>query len=223
MTVQQLETDYGTMFVPDTDLGQYWWLANTRASPEDVHIEPVVQMLSERPRGCAVDVGANFGCWTLPLAKVSHSVVAIEPQDSVYALLERSVAANRLSNVRLYRHAAGSYPHVTQIPMLDIETSYNFGGVQVGKSYYDSDTEFIKVEPLDVTVMGERVSFIKIDVEGHEKEVLEGAEHIIRVCRPILFVERDHPDTDQEALREQIEGMGYALDILGGNFLGMPI
>lgn len=218
MTVRELNTDYGAMFVPDTDLGQYWWLANTRCSPEDMFIEPVLEILRERPRGCACDVGANFGCWTLPLATVSHSVVAVEPQYGVKELLRRTVEKNRLSNVYVVHAAASDKCGEITVPSLDLDQDYNFGGVQVGSA---GDT--VAALPLDVILMGERVSFIKIDVEGHEQRVLEGAQKIISVCKPILFVERDHKDTDQDSLRSQIEGMGYALDIMGGNFLGMPI
>lgn len=220
--IQELETEYGTMFVPDTDLGQYWWLANTRYSPEDIFIDPICEILKERPKGCAIDVGANFGCWTLPLARVAHSVIAIEPQAGVRTLLSRTLEANKIRNVRLMGCAASDRNGIVCIESLDLEQDYNFGGVQITDER-NPNLDAISCQPLDAIAMGERVSFIKIDVEGHETKVLAGASQIIKFCRPILFVEKDHADTDEAFLRKQLESMDYGLQTMGGNFLGMPL
>lgn len=235
MTVQQLETIYGTMFVPDNDQGQYWWLHNTGASPEDDFIEKVCDLLEDRPKGCAVDVGANFGCWTLALAKHAHTVVAIEPQACIHRLLSQSINASHHRNIELIRMAAGDRSGLTQIAALDIDGAMNFGGIELDKKYFndgwntlghaneEAPMEAVAMERLDITLMGYMVSFIKIDVEGYEMKVLEGAKHTIERCKPILFVEMDHPKGHKEMLRQQLIDYGYALDEMGGNFLGLPL
>src|SRR5262245_57101268 len=129
--IEQLATRYGTMFVPDTDEGQYWWLANTGASPEDDCIELICNLLDERPKATAVDVGANFGCWTLPLSRHAHSVLAIEPQAGCVRLLKQSLVANNIRNVRLYMAAADSLPGTCFVQELDFDVSTNFGGVSL--------------------------------------------------------------------------------------------
>src|SRR5262245_45854872 len=113
--IAELQTRYGTMFVPDTDAGQYWWLANTGASPEDGLIEEICNLLEERPKATAVDVGANFGCWTLPLSQHAHSVLAIEPQTGCVKLLRQSLAASAIRNVRLYFAAADAVPGICYV------------------------------------------------------------------------------------------------------------
>jgi len=221
------------MFVPDNDQGQYWWLKNTGVSPEDPFIETVCDLLKERPKCCAVDVGANFGCWTMALAKVAHTVVAIEPQGCIHQLLHKSIMASGYRNVELLRMAASDRSGLTQIVALDIERAMNFGGIELDKKYYDdghwtlgekeAPMEAVSMQKLDVLLAGYMVSFIKIDVEGFEQKVLDGARHTIERCKPILFVEMDHPQTYKEGLRNQLIGYGYALDELGGNYLGLPL
>lgn len=221
-----LDTCYGKMFVPDTDAGQYWWLANTGASPEDMFIEELLALLDERPKGTAVDVGANFGCWTLPLARHAHKVFAIEPQRGCRALLSRSIATSGLTNVTVVEHAASDVPGTAQIPDLSMDHGSNFGGVSLNLAFADEpDARMVEVRTIRLNdlLAGEPVSFIKIDVEGHEAKVIAGARKVIARCRPILFVEMDHIMTDAQALRQSIESMGYVIDKRGGNFLGLPL
>jgi FkbM family methyltransferase len=225
MTVCELATRYGTMFVPDTDRGQYWWLANTGISPEDEFIEDICGLLDERPKGVAVDVGANFGCWTLPLSQHAHRVIAIEPQRCCRDLLIRSLKANRISNVDIMAVAAGKEVGSTTIPALDIDSDTNFGGISVGRAHHeqpDAPMAVVQVSRVDDLVHGAPVSFIKIDVEGFEHKVLAGARGIIARCKPILFVEMDHAMTDRDMLKKQIEDMGYLTTPVGGNYVGMP-
>lgn len=224
--IVELATRHGRMFVPDTDAGQYWWLANTGASPEDWFIEAVCEVLDDRPRGTAVDVGANFGCWTLALAEHAHRVIAFEPQRCCWDLLKRSVLANGITNVMSLHCAAGARQGRIVIPDLDIEHASNFGGVSLAIPHHeqpDAPMGEIDMVRLDDMLRGEPVSFIKIDVEGFEANVIEGARDTIRRCHPVLFVEMDHPHTDAAALRATIEDMGYATEKYGGNFLGLPL
>lgn len=224
--IKKLDTRYGKMFVPENDKGQYWWLANTGASPEDQFIEPICELLRERPKGCAVDVGANFGCWTLPLARVSHTVVAIEPQAPVHQLLHRSILANNLHNVELIRMAAGDHSGIAKVPVLNIEHDANFGGVEVNAAMEhqpDAPMEAVHLNKLDIILMGYQVSFIKIDVEGYEQKVLDGARQTIARCRPILFLEMDHPRSNPEGLKYTLVDMNYAVEKQGGNYLGLPL
>jgi FkbM family methyltransferase len=224
MTVQELNTRYGTMFVPDSDRGQYWWLANTGASPEDHFIEMMCELLDERPKATAVDVGANFGCWTLPLSKHAHRVIAVEPQYNVYKLLCKSVDASAIRNVMPLNIAAGEHPGFSQIETIDLAEGANFGGMQLAVSQNTAGKmEDVWVETLDKLLMGEQVSFMKIDVESYEARVIEGAMETIKRCKPLLFVEMDHPGTDRERLKAMIENMGYVCEQNGGNYLGMPI
>lgn len=224
--IEALETHYGRMFVPDTDAGQYWWLTNTGASPEDEFIEAVCAILDDHPRGTAVDVGANFGCWTLALANHAHSVVAIEPQRCCFDLLSKSVSFNRATNIKLIHAAVGHYSGDIMIPELDIEQASNFGGVSLAIPHHEQPNakmNKVRMLRLDDVLRGSPVSFIKIDVEGFEANVIDGASATIARCHPVLFVEMDHNLTDADSLKSTIEEFGYVTEKRGGNFLCMPL
>lgn len=224
MTIQELQTNYGTMFVPDTDNGQYGWLMTVGVSPEDEFIEEVRKLLEERPKGCIVDVGANFGCWSMALHNAAHRVVAIEPQQVVRQLLAKSCAPYK--NISIYAVAAGAEPGNTLIPVLNIDKDTNFGGISLGIPHHEQPEalmDSVQVVRGDDLLQSDRVSFIKIDVEGFEERVLLGLKNTIARCQPILFVEVDHPRTDKKKVCEWIEKMGYMLNQRGGNILAMPM
>ncbi len=223
--IQELETRYGTMFVPDTDRGQYWWLLSIRASPEDEFIALACKLLSESPnKGTVIDVGANFGCWSIPLAQYAEEVIAFEPQACCADLLKRSIEANGISNVYVRNEAAGSNHGVVAISQLDINTSGNFGGVSIVRDEYpDAPKALVSMQPLDALEIRFPVTFIKIDVEGGEIEVLRGATKLIEKYRPIMFMEIDHPAGDVPAIDEFLDRHNYAYDTYQGNYLCMPL
>jgi FkbM family methyltransferase len=226
--IDAIETRYGTMFIPDTDNGQYDWLKNIGASPEDDTIQLICGLLDERPKGIAIDCGANFGCWTLPLARHAKRVVAFEPQRCVHELLMRTIAANPDLNIEALQLALGIRPGIIAVPDVSLENTTNFGGISLGIPHPEhpnapmSAVEVVRLD--DVVGMLGRISFIKADVEGAEFGLLQGARRVIEEWRPIIVAEADHPLTDTQALGNLIESFGYNVDIVEhNNFIGMPL
>jgi FkbM family methyltransferase len=224
--IEQIETRYGTMFIPTTDQGQYWWLHNTGVSPEDEFIEVVCDLLDEHRAGVAIDVGANFGCWTLPLSKHSVRVVAFEPQKCCADLITRSIEAGSIGNVRVENKAVGANAGIVMVPQLDIETAGNFGGISLvseNDQQPGSPKKPVPMLDLDSYDSGGQVSFIKIDVEGGEVAVLRGAARVIARDRPIMMMEMDHKATDLGELEGFLIKAGYVFEQYGPNYLCMPI
>jgi FkbM family methyltransferase len=158
------------------------------------------------------------------LAAHATSVIAFEPQRCVFECLSRSIEGFR--TIVAHNAAVGSGLGAIRVPDLDIDKPSNFGGVTMAIPHHEQpDRRMLDVPlvTLDGALRGMDVSFIKIDVEGSEAAVIEGARDTIKRCKPILFVEMDHKLTDSDALRESIESMGYATEKRGGNFLGMPL
>jgi FkbM family methyltransferase len=225
--IEQLETRYGTIFVPDTDDGQYWILKTMGAYAEDEHIEEICALLDERPTGIAIDCGANFGCWSLPLAKHATFVVAFEPQRIVADLLSKTIDANR-ADIRVLPFALGSKCGTILCPDIDIENTANFGGIAMGVPHSEQPNApmyEVQVVTIDEIVAEKyHVSFIKADVEGGETEVFRGAKRTIARCKPIIFAEAGHPETDRFRLGRLIESYGYNVEMIkDNNFLGMPL
>jgi FkbM family methyltransferase len=226
--IEELDTRYGKMFVPDTDNGQYGWLKSIGASPEDEQIEMICALLDERPRGYALDCGANFGCWSLPLARHAAGVIAFEPQRCVFELLHRTIAANPDLKILARNIALGPERGTIKVPDVNLDDTTNFGGVSLGiphSEHPDAPMYDIDVYRLDdVAPALAHVSFIKADVEGAELGLFQGAVRTIERCRPIIIAEADHPLTDTQALGAFIESLGYNVEIAqDNNFIGMPI
>jgi FkbM family methyltransferase len=141
-------------------------------------------------------------------------------------LLRQTIEEAKIKNIHIHYLAAGDKPGMTAIQEVDLEVGTNFGGVSLTgaiKEQPDAPYASVIVKRIDDIVAGDQVSFIKADVEGYEDRVLAGARETIVRCKPILFVECDHPATDTDKLRKFIEDLGYATERIGGNFMGLPL
>ncbi|HLY58969.1 MAG TPA: FkbM family methyltransferase [Stellaceae bacterium] len=145
-----------------------------------------------RPGDVAVEVGANIGAHTVHLARLvgpQGLVVAFEPQRIIHQFLCANLALNELFNVVSYRAAAGARRGTLKVPPLDYAAAYNFGGVALGADA----GEDVLVMPLDSLGL-KALRLLKIDVEGMEVEVLQGARELIARTRPLLYVENDRKE-----------------------------
>lgn len=163
-----------------------------------------------RPGDIALDIGANIGALTLPMARAvgaAGRIVAFEPQPVLFQTLCANVALNGLLNVRTVNAAAGADAGSTRLPRLDFTRPDLYGAHGIGS---DSDGDLTMVVRLDDALRLPGCRLIKIDVEGMEAAVIGGAEALIRRHRPILYVENDRK-AKSAALIERLFGLGYAL------------
>jgi FkbM family methyltransferase len=191
------------------------------------HIEEVLERYV-RPGSVALDVGAHIGTHTLTLARLvgpSGRVYAFEPVMKSYRELYRNLELNGVTNVVPLRYALGKGP-ASVIEMDPIHPGEE-GGTSVGRG-----GDRVELRTLD-SFGFEQVSLIKIDVEGFELPVLDGAEDTIRRNRPVLIVEimggYDY-ETAPPAARVQIDvtrwkiaGLGYRVEhVKKQDYLALP-
>jgi len=169
-----------------------------------------------RPGMTVIDAGANEGFYSLFCARrvgPRGVVVAVEPSPRERARLENNLALNGLRNVRVLRSglAAGRGRAV-----LRIANAEHNGQNTLGAFAYDSvtlaDEVEIELEPLDAVVRAQalgRVDLLKIDVEGAELAVLQGAEELLARSRPLVLFE-----LLEAALRGQGASAQAVLDFL---------
>jgi len=159
--------------------------------------EPEIEILLSLLRfpGMVVDVGANMGVHTVPLAlelaRQGRAMLALEPQPVIFQQLCANLALNGLMNVLALPYACGSEPGVVSFTAPDYRREGNFGGVSVSAQGGISAVVTAPCRPLDEIVQQAPVALIKIDVEGFELEVLKGAKNTIARCHPALYVEND--------------------------------
>lgn len=125
-----------------------------------------------------VDVGANIGTVAIPIAKIVHKVVAFEPVKDNRDLLEENILLNKCTNIDVHAVALGKEHGTVSLVAQDGGDAATYS-VRKG-----SDTPVI---PLDSLLL--KADFIKIDVEGYELEVLQGARETLRTHRPVIFFE----------------------------------
>jgi FkbM family methyltransferase len=159
------------------------------------------------PGDVAIEVGANIGTNAIPLAKrlgPQGRLLAFEPQRQVHQMLCANVALNGLSNVMTFWAAAGAEPGAITVPVLDYDSQNNFGGVSLGAHDKGERVPVMTIDSLRLAAC----RLIKIDVEGMEFEVLQGAGDTIGRLRPRLYLENDRREKSA-ALIAHVTALGY--------------
>jgi FkbM family methyltransferase len=172
-----------------------------------------------REGSTVVEVGANIGDLTLPLAKmvgVSGRVFAIESHPEVFNVLCANLALNGIVNTKpINAFVAASS---------EVET----GSPVWGPHAYTGETwspQFIALDALELR----GCDLLKIDVDGKELEVLKSGEMQIERFRPVLYFENDLKDASAALLTFVIEKLGYDLYwhaapiFEANNFFGNPV
>lgn len=165
------------------------YLASTRTPYEAAMLEDMASRLL--PGQLVLDVGAYVGNHTLYLAAVARCrVIALEPQPGPCRALQQSVERNGLQQrVVVHNMAAGSAPGRGELPPAAPD---NLGAQAVrplpaaGPEDAAGDCDIV---PLDTLELPAAPAAIKVDVEGMELAVLQGARHLLQEHRPLLYVE----------------------------------
>ncbi|MCL4552089.1 MAG: FkbM family methyltransferase [Candidatus Marsarchaeota archaeon] len=140
------------------------------------------------PSDVCVDIGANIGYVTLIMAKYAREVYSYEPMPSTYKWLVRNTQLNpRLAaKVKCYEMALSDHTDIQTMYMPTNEPQS--ASLQPG-AWAQSSTSQVKVGSLDRHLTDIAPSFIKIDVEGAEYDVLHGAARTVERNHPIVFSE----------------------------------
>lgn len=152
--------------------------------------EPELAILRELMPGggTAIDVGANQGFFAFALSEVADRVVSFEPNPD-YAHFARWMLRGR---AEVHEVAISDKPGraMLYVPLSDEGKVLHFAGnlKQTHSQFRHQKTYDVELRTLDSYGIG-GVRFIKVDVEGNEREVLDGASAIIARDRPGLLLE----------------------------------
>lgn len=136
-----------------------------------------------------IDVGANIGAIALSLAyRVGEKgrVYAFEPGPTLCARLQNNVEATRLPNVEVFQNGLG---RKQEILFWQMEEGENAGNAIISRTATPTQCRVYTLDGFLKSRGVTRIDFIKIDVEGMELDVVEGAREVIRQHTPILLVE----------------------------------
>jgi FkbM family methyltransferase len=146
-----------------------------------------------KPGMVAVDVGANYGYYTLLFGEAvtaSGHVLAIEPNPRAAHLMRESVLLNGMAGrTRVHEVAVGA-PGVTESRLFVPSGEPKNAQLVEHAAYPGGDVVTVAVTTLDaLTADFERVDLVKIDAEGAEVGILAGMQAMIRRHRPDLALE----------------------------------
>lgn len=158
-----------------------------------------------------VDAGANIGLFSLYASSLgAKKVYAFEAVTETFKILKRNLALNgALKSVKTVNLALGAENGKAELKFNtrgEGSSMIDCGDAGVNREITYSGRRMVKVAPLD-SLVKDRVNFIKIDVEGYEKEVLLGAERIIKEYKSILSLAAYHRPADKKTLPKVILGL----------------
>lgn len=183
-------------------------------------------LASVGPRGGVyVDVGANIGNHTVYFARfLADRVIAVEANPDVVPVLRTNVERNQPAVVEVVACAAGAAT-AEGVLVVPPGMEHNVGAWEVHAAGTGGPGGGVRIpiRALD-DVLGEllledeRVSLVKIDVEGMEGAVLRGATRILAAHRPVLVVEMKD-DEVLSAVSKLLRPFGYRVT---GRFCWTP-
>ena len=224
-------SNHGTMIVnrndyhmtgPNDGFGVGHQILSTSSCEQgEVDLAVLLLKMKRRFKGDGVfglDCGANIGTHTVEWARSMHgwgNVLSFEAQERVFYALAGNVALNNCLNASVRNVAVGASCGTLDIPEPNYLVPSSFGSLELKQR---NDHEFIgqkinysELKPVNMVSIDsldlKRVDLIKIDVEGMEMEVIQGAAETITRCKPVLLIETIK--TDLTELQNYLVSNGY--------------
>jgi FkbM family methyltransferase len=182
---------------------------------------PVQQEIARRlkPGDVFYDIGANMGFFSLiagRLAGPTGQVCAFEPHPRNASMVADNARLNGMAQMQVFPVAIGNSARRDVLQMTDWDGGGALAGYAVGPDESITRTE-VQVLPLDVLIAEKALplpTFVKIDVEGAEMEVIDGMADTIARCRPVLLYEIDDGDPNEfrrrwAELDARVSALGY--------------
>lgn len=167
-----------------------------------------------KPDSIVMDIGANYGALTIPMAHCAKEVYAFEPQRPAFAAMAANVALNNIENVVCENAGLSNHNDFIEVPRLNFNSANNIGGLSMKEALpagTECPTYQVRCTTLDKYVSDMNITkldFIKMDVEGMEEMVLRGGVEAIKKLKPLMYIEADREEK-KESLLKFIDGLGY--------------
>tara|TARA_B100000989_G_C19498828_1_gene453314 strand:+ start:610 stop:1527 length:918 start_codon:yes stop_codon:yes gene_type:complete len=186
-------------------------------------------------KNIVIDVGANTGATSIPLAKRypnSHFYL-FEPHPLIFNKLLNNISYNKLKNVTAQKFAITDSTE-TSIPFYSQKNDYNLGlsSTMLNHDIKEFDLIDVSCRTLDSIFLKEdvNITIIKIDTQGSELNVLLSGKKIINRDRPIIIFEFESDyfpkPNDEKNIKHDIieffEKMNYELFMIDDNIKFMP-
>lgn len=196
----KVPTIHGDMLINRYDINQTTALVKTGAALDHQQIDVAQKICRLAENGSVMlDIGANFGSYALSCARTlaakGGQAHAFEGQRILAYMICGSTVLNSLENLFVHHACVGNSHDDIPIPSFDYSKVMNFGSIEFGETQKEklhqergASKEVVRQVRID-DFSFEKVCFIKIDVEGMELSVLDGARETIQQSLPVIQIE----------------------------------
>ena len=173
------------------------------------------------PNTDSIDVGVYRGVYSYEMSKYSKLVHSFEPNPILFNNIEKDLK-KIIKNIKFYNNALSDKDGLMSLKIPIRNKSYDKKNYeeyfQMGKASIHNKNDIdefesfdIKSKLLDSFNFTNKISFIKIDVEGHEQHVLEGGINLIKKDKPNLLIEieKKHRSDSIEKTFMYLDNLGY--------------
>jgi FkbM family methyltransferase len=169
------------------------------------------------PGDAAIDIGANFGVYALSMAArvgPEGRVLAFEPASTTHRFLVESARRLGASQLEILRAALSSERgRATFFNAASPELS-SLHAEAVDGSGWTETVPLARLDDFEASLGGREASFVKLDAEGEEVRILEGAAAVLRAHDPLVMAEVVHGATRNTALLAKLAALGMRLYVL---------
>ena len=145
------------------------------------------------PGMCVLDVGAFIGTHSLAFSTfvgVHGKVYSFEPRKEIFTVLSENLALNNCCNVSAMNIGLSDTEQNLELQAIDLNDAVNFGGLALDNAPESTTFEHYQVHVTTIDRLKlNKIDLIKLDVEGMERRVLDGAVCTLVRDRPVIFCE----------------------------------
>ena len=188
----------------------------------------LIEKFSDKSKD-AIDVGVYRGVYSYKLSQYFKMVHSFEPNPLLYPYIENNLQ-KIIKNIKLYNLALSNINGNTELKLpirsksifkSNIEELFKLGAASI---HPDNKLEnfkkvSVKMQKLDNIKINNEIGFIKIDVEGHEENVILGSSQTIKRNKPVMLIEIEERHTQKPIINtiNLIKEYGYNAYILREN------
>ena len=215
-----------------TGVGADLWFFAGDSTPEyrlGCNEMPVQETIGHytKPGDVFYDIGANVGFFTVIAARIvgeAGHVYSFEPVPENIQVFEYNIQANGFRNVTLFKQAVSNVSGNGQLQLARYSGGASLASAVPPPDYTGAmPVKLVAVDDLIAEKRAVPPTFVKIDVEGAELEVLQGMEQTLRLYRPSILFEIDDSREERfqkkaEACSSYLQSFGYHVESLANSY-----
>ena len=197
---------------------------------DEYEIIKISEFYLEKKKGLVIDIGANIGTYSIPLAKLFKKIKfkTFEIQKTVHNILNKNIKLNKLKNLNTFNVGLSDKKKSFFDIVPDYKKDKNIGTFSIDKltrsdNYKvlnSSNKQLLNIDKLD-NYNFKSIILIKIDVEGHELETLKGSKNtLIKNNRPLIIFEawkRESLKKKNKKTFQFLKKLGYKILVINNN------